>query len=76
VGRAEGALRALGLARVRVRWHEIGDQVLARIELDPADLPALASGANRDRAIAACREAGFAWVTLDLVGYTPPTGHG
>jgi pyridinium-3,5-biscarboxylic acid mononucleotide sulfurtransferase len=76
VGRAESALRGLGFRRVRVRWHEIGERVLARIELDADDLAALAAPGTRERAVAACRDAGFAWVTLDLAGYSPPTGHG
>ncbi|MBA2321699.1 MAG: ATP-dependent sacrificial sulfur transferase LarE [Deltaproteobacteria bacterium] len=76
VGRAESALRGLGLGRVRVRWHEIGDRVLARIEVDPAQLQALTAPGVRERAVAACLEAGFSWATLDLAGYAPPTGHG
>ncbi len=74
VDRAERALRELGLSRVRVRWHEIGEQVLARIEVDPDELPVLVAG--RDRAIAACRDAGFTWATVDLAGYVPPSGFG
>ena len=76
MGRAEAELRAMGVRRVRVRWHEIGEKVLARIEVDPDDLAVLTAPEARERAVAACRGAGFAWVTLDLVGYSPPTGHG
>ncbi|HEX6543330.1 MAG TPA: ATP-dependent sacrificial sulfur transferase LarE [Ktedonobacterales bacterium] len=65
IGRAERALRALGFRRVRVRHHE----TIARIELDPTDFPRLLDGDMRARVIAAVREAGYPYVTLDLQGY-------
>ena len=72
VARAERALRATGLRQFRVRWHELADGVLARIEVDPADIPALAAPEAREAITRACREAGFRWVTLDLMGYRSP----
>ncbi|MBI5513781.1 MAG: ATP-dependent sacrificial sulfur transferase LarE [Deltaproteobacteria bacterium] len=63
IDRAEGALRALGLRQVRVRYHSD----LARVEVGPEELER-AFGLRRDIA-RACREAGFAYATLDLEGY-------
>lgn len=63
VARAEGALRALGFAQLRVRHH--GD--VARIEVPEDDL-ALALG-RREEVVAAVRGAGYAFVTLDLEGF-------
>lgn len=64
VERAEDVLWELGFRQYRVRYH--GD--LARIELDPTEMPALLSHAaavvERLRT-----EAGFVHVTMDLAGY-------
>jgi uncharacterized protein len=65
IGRAERALRRLGLRQVRVRHH---GQV-ARIELDPDDFPRLLDGELRTRVVAELREAGYVYVALDLAGY-------
>jgi len=64
VERAEGALRELGFAELRVRHH--GD--VARIEVPAADLPRLLEPALRARAVAAVRAAGYLFVSLDLEG--------
>jgi uncharacterized protein len=61
---AEAALKALGFAQVRVRHH--GD--VARIEVDPADIPRLVG--ERDRIARSLREAGYKFVSVDLEGYT------
>ncbi len=62
VGRAEAALRDLGLPEVRVRHHG----AVARIEVPEA---ALATALERRLAITeAVRAAGFAFVALDLEG--------
>ena len=53
----------LGLAQLRVRSH--GD--MARIEVPPADIPRLAARAAE--IAAAFKDLGFAYVTLDLLGY-------
>lgn len=65
IGRAERALRALGFRRVRVRHHE----TIARIELDPDDFPRMLDETLRARVVAAVRDAGYSFVTLDLQGY-------
>lgn len=63
VGRAEESLRALGFSQYRVRIH--GD--CARVEVAPADLDA--AWKKRGQITEACKEAGFVFVSLDLVGY-------
>ncbi|MDQ1411979.1 MAG: pyridinium-3,5-biscarboxylic acid mononucleotide sulfurtransferase [Acidimicrobiaceae bacterium] len=60
---AEEGLRRLGFSQLRVRHY--GD--LARIELPPPDLAAAV--ARRDELVAAVREAGYRYVTLDLEGF-------
>ena len=63
IGAAEAALKALGFRQVRVRHH--GE--VARIEVEPADLERLL--ALRTVVVARVREAGYAFVALDLEGY-------
>lgn len=65
IGRAERALRALGLRRVRVRHHDS----IARIELDAEDIPRLLDAPLRAQVVSAVRDAGYQFVTLDLQGY-------
>ena len=65
VERGEDFLRSLGLVELRVRHH--GDT--ARIEVPIADLPRLAEEATRARIVAAFRELGFTYVTVDLEGF-------
>ncbi len=60
---AEALLRALGFGQLRVRHH--GD--VARIEVPPADFPALL--ARREQIDAKFRVLGYAYVTLDLKGF-------
>jgi uncharacterized protein len=50
---------------VRVRYHD----ELARIELDPSDLPRAAQPEARAEIVAAGKRFGFRYVTLDLLGY-------
>jgi uncharacterized protein len=64
VGRAEEALRALGLRVVRVRHH--GD--VARLELGPEEFT-LATNVLRGEIVRLVKEAGYAYVALDLQGY-------
>jgi uncharacterized protein len=65
VERGEAALRELGFRQFRVRLHD----KLARIELAPEELPRALS-ADMAAAIAnALKNAGFAYVALDLEGY-------
>jgi uncharacterized protein len=77
VGRAERAMKELGLRQVRVRVH--GD--VARIEVDLEDLPRLASEDLRARVVSTMKGLGYRFVTLDLEGFrsgsmNPPSAEG
>lgn len=63
IDQAEQVVRRLGLRQVRVRHHGS----LARIEVEPADLPIVL--AHHAEIAAALRALGYAHVTLDLDGY-------
>ncbi|MDI1429878.1 ATP-dependent sacrificial sulfur transferase LarE [Polyangium sorediatum] len=65
IGGFEGALKRLGFRQVRVRYH--GE--LARIELALAELGRAAEPEMRDAIVAAGKQHGFKYVTLDLAGY-------
>lgn len=65
VGEAEEFLRELGFRQLRVRHH--GD--IARIEVPPADVAALAAEPARSKVVARLRELGYKYVTLDMQGY-------
>jgi uncharacterized protein len=60
---AEAAVKALGVRQVRVRHH--GE--VARIEVEPEDMPRLLEA--RHRLTEAIRRAGYTFVALDLDGY-------
>ncbi len=62
---AEEAIRALGFPVVRVRAHE----GIARIEVPREDLPRIVEPAVAAKIARAVREAGFVYVTIDLLGY-------
>jgi uncharacterized protein len=62
---AEEAIRALGFPVVRVRAHE----GIARIEVPKGDLPRIIQPATAERVFRAVRDAGFVYVTIDLLGY-------
>ena len=64
---AEDALKAMGFQQVRVRHHDD----VARIEVEPRDIPRLVT--ERERVTTAVREAGYKFVSVDLEGYS--TGH-
>lgn len=64
VAAAEAAVQALGFRQLRVRHH--GD--VARIEVDPSELGRLLL--QRERVVAGVRAAGYAFVALDLEGYS------
>jgi uncharacterized protein len=53
----------MGFRQVRVRHH---DQV-ARIEVDPQELAEVVE--RREEIISALKEAGYTYVTLDLMGF-------
>jgi uncharacterized protein len=63
VEQAEAGLRALGFRQVRVRHY--GE--LARVELELADLDLAVL--RREEVVAAVRDAGYRYVTLDLEGF-------
>jgi uncharacterized protein len=62
---AEAALRELGFAECRVRFHD----PIARIEVPPAELPRLAQTGVREVIVARLRALGFLYVTVDLQGF-------
>lgn len=71
VERAEAVVRALGVRQLRVRHHPTGQNGgwgdLARIEVEPADFQRLL--ARREELTTALQALGYAYVTLDLVGF-------
>lgn len=62
---AEDFLRQNGFRQFRVRHHDR----LARIEVEPEDLPRLLEPELRPRLVARLRELGFLHVTMDLAGF-------
>ena len=67
VGQAERLLKEEGFRQVRVRDHE----GIARIEVDPNELPDFLEPVRRDRITRGLKALGFQFVTLDLEGYRP-----
>jgi uncharacterized protein len=65
IEQCESAVRALGFRQLRARYH--GD--LVRLEVEPKEISRLAAPGVREAVVAACRAAGFTFVSLDLVGY-------
>jgi len=65
IDEAEEFLRGLGFRQLRVRHY--GDT--ARIEVEPADLPRIASDEVRAQVVKHLRELGYLYVTVDLEGY-------
>jgi pyridinium-3,5-biscarboxylic acid mononucleotide sulfurtransferase len=69
IEQAEYVLRDLGFHDVRVRHHEMQKQDFARIELAPAEIPALLADGNLATVAEELKKIGYAHVTLDLQGY-------
>jgi uncharacterized protein len=65
IEKAENVLREFGFRQIRVRAH--GE--LARIEIAPDELPRALQAEMAEVIAARVRNAGFAYVTLDLDGY-------
>jgi uncharacterized protein len=65
VERGEEALRSLGFRQLRLRHH--GD--VARIEIEPSELPRALDPDMARRISDAIKPLGFRWVSLDLDGY-------
>jgi uncharacterized protein len=61
----EERLRALGFRQVRLRHH--GD--VARVEIEPSELPAALDPAMAQKIVESIKPLGFRWVSLDLEGY-------
>lgn len=69
VQRVETVLRTFGLRGFRARWHELEGRPMLRLELDPAEVGALADDELRRAVVEVAKAEGFSWVTLDLEGY-------
>ncbi|MCR4431387.1 MAG: ATP-dependent sacrificial sulfur transferase LarE [Tepidanaerobacteraceae bacterium] len=65
VARAEEVLRILGFFQYRVRSH----RDVARIEVDPAEMGRFLDSGLREEVSMKIKQAGFNFVTLDLLGY-------
>lgn len=65
VEKGEQALRDLGFVQLRLRHH--GE--LARIEIDPAELPRALDPVMAKRIVDTIKPLGFRYVSLDLEGY-------
>ena len=65
VDRAEQFLYDLGVRQFRVRHHED----LARIELEPAEIPNISTKSIRSKIDEHFKSLGYRYVTLDLEGY-------
>jgi uncharacterized protein len=65
VDACEQAVRELGFRQLRARHH--GD--LVRLEVEPHEIARLIEPGVREAVIAACKKAGFTFVTVDLIGY-------
>jgi uncharacterized protein len=65
IDRSEALLRGIGFSQLRVRDHG----TLARIELMSGDIERLLEPGLREAVVAACKDAGFTFVTVDLQGY-------
>ncbi len=65
VEKGEEALRALGFRQIRLRHH--GE--IARVEIDPAELPRALEPEMAARIVRAIKPLGFRYVALDLEGY-------
>ncbi len=65
IDQAEAFLKSLGFPQVRVRHHE----EIARIEVDPADIPRFFVGGQYEQAAEVLKTIGYRYVTLDLQGY-------
>jgi uncharacterized protein len=65
IEQGEDFLEGLGLKDVRLRF----DENTARIEVNPAGIPLIASDGIRDRVVDRMRSLGFTYVTVDLAGY-------
>lgn len=66
VGRAEAALKELGFSELRVRHHG----AVARLEVPRAEMSRLLAPDLADEVVRRLKQAGFAFVALDLEGFS------
>ena len=65
IAQAESFVRGLGVRQVRVRHHGS----VARIEVEPGDIPMLTTGEAGRRVSEHLRSLGYSYVTVDLEGF-------
>lgn len=65
VEEGEERLRALGFRQIRLRHHGH----VARIEIEPSELPRALDPEMAQKIVASIKPLGFRWVSLDLEGY-------
>ena len=65
IAKAEEFLHDLGIRQLRVRHHD----TVARIEVEPADFPALTQDDVRAKVTDYFRSIGYSYVALDLAGF-------
>jgi uncharacterized protein len=71
IEQAEAFLRRQGFAQMRVRHHG----PLARIEVEPAELPRLCAEPLRTALVEHLRGLGYTYVTVDLRGFRSGSGN-
>jgi uncharacterized protein len=71
IDRSEAQLRGMGFRQLRVRDHG----TLARVELVAEDIERFLDRRVREAVVAACKDAGYTYVTLDLQGYRTGAMH-
>ena len=69
IGRVERLVRLIGVRQFRVRFHDIDGRTMVRIEVGEEDIQRISAPRVRRQLVAACKNEGFNWVTLDLEGY-------
>lgn len=74
VQRVESLLRTLGFIQFRARWHQAGDVVFVRLELAPDEMVLMLEPSIRELVVDTCKQEGFEWVTMDLMGYQRGSG--
>ena len=65
IDRFEDGLRSLGFRQLRVRFHDS----IARLELDPSDMPRALEPEVRAKILELGRSCGFTYTAVDLGGY-------
>ena len=71
IDHSEAALRGMGFRQLRVRDHG----TIARVEIAPDEMGRLLEHGLREAVVAACKSAGYTYVTIDLQGYRTGAMH-